>query len=114
VRLVAAVAVLIVFGWAVLVAAEGRYEALPAEVVHVAVVYEQPLAPSAWEVALAVETPLADALVDWDAVERESDCLFEFLRQHFGWEITLERVLAAGAWTDELGGACAVIGEDDE
>ena len=61
-----------------------------------------------------VDTPILDSLVqDWDEVERQSDCLFVFLQQQVGWEITLERVLAAAEWTDSLGGACLVIGEDD-
>jgi hypothetical protein len=56
------------------------------------------------------DTPLADALVDWDEVDRQTDCLWTFLQDHFGYDLTLERVLYAGWWTDELGGACAVIG----
>ena len=61
-----------------------------------------------------VETPILDSLVDWDEVERQSDCLFEYLRSYVGYDITLERVLAAGDWTDSLGGACLVIGVDNE
>ena len=61
-----------------------------------------------------VETPILDSLVDFDEVDRQSDCLFEFLRSHVGYDITLERVLAAAEWTDSLGGACLVIGVDDE
>lgn len=62
-----------------------------------------------------VETPILDSFVkDWDEIDRQSDCLFEYLQAHVGWEITLERVLAAGLWTDSLGGACLVIGVDDE
>lgn len=59
------------------------------------------------------ETPLLDSLVDWDEVDRQTDCLWVFL-QESGVELTLESVWAAGEWTDALGGACAVIGEDDE
>lgn len=59
-------------------------------------------------------TPIADSLVDWEELERQTDCLWVYLQAHFGHDITLDRVLAAGYWTDELGGACAVIGEDDE
>ena len=62
-----------------------------------------------------VKTPILDSFIDdWDEIERQSDCLFEYLQQHVGWEITLERVLTAGWWTDSLGGACAVIGEDND
>lgn len=61
------------------------------------------------------ETPILDSFIDdWDEIDRQSDCLFEYLQAHVGWEITLERVLAAGLWTDSLGGACLVIGADDE
>jgi hypothetical protein len=58
-------------------------------------------------------TPYADSLVDWDELDRQTDCLWQLL-QTSGVEITLETVLAAGVWTDALGGACKVIGEDDE
>ena len=60
-----------------------------------------------------VDTPIADSLVDWENFEAESDCLFKYLQTHVGWDITLEAVLAAGWWTDILGGACQVIGERD-
>ena len=59
-------------------------------------------------------TPYADSLVDFEALERDTDCLWVILQAEFGYEITMERVTAAALWTHELGGACAVIGEDDE
>jgi hypothetical protein len=68
------------------------------------------------EVEPAVElvaTPLADGLVDWVEADRQTDCLWEFL-QASGVEITLQTVMAAGTWTDALGGACLLIGEEDE
>lgn len=58
-------------------------------------------------------TPILDGLVDWDEVERQNECLWLFL-QESEVELTLESVWAAGEWTDALGGACAVIGEQDE
>lgn len=62
-----------------------------------------------------VETSIADSLVpDFDEIDRQSDCLFEYLREHLGYEITLEAVVYAGGWLDVLGGPCLVIGEDDE
>lgn len=62
-----------------------------------------------------VDTPIADSLVrDWDEVYRQSDCLFAYLQEHLGYDITLEAVLFAGAWLDMLGGPCLVIGVDDE
>ena len=66
-----------------------------------------------WEEAQAWQTPISDSLVDWEQVERETDCLWEFLQDHFGRDITLDRVLAAGYWTGELGGACALTGDTD-
>jgi hypothetical protein len=108
---VAAVSALIVFGWALVTAADARHEAkqpLYETVVVTQVQSEQ----SEWQRALEVETPISDSLVDWDEVERQTDCLWDFMSQA-GVEITLEIVLAAGTWTDALGGACLVIGEDE-
>ena len=59
------------------------------------------------------ETPYADSLTDVDEAERQGACLWEWMRQQ-GVEFTLDSVMAAGYWTDELGGACHLIGEDDE
>jgi hypothetical protein len=56
-----------------------------------------------------VDTPIADSLVDWNEVDRQTDCLWEFLQSHVGYDITLDAVLAAGYWTDILGGACEVM-----
>jgi hypothetical protein len=110
VRLAAGTLGLMVFGWALVTAADARYEAKhPVYETFVQPVVEK----TAWEQALEVETPLLDSLVDWEEVERQTDCLWEFM-QAAGVEITLEVVLAAGTWTDALGGACLVIGEDDE
>lgn len=61
----------------------------------------------------AVETPIADSLVDWDQLDRDNDCLFEFLQAEQV-PITLEVVWAAGYWADALGGPCVLIGEHDE
>jgi hypothetical protein len=60
-----------------------------------------------------VETPYADSLVDWVELDRQTDCLWTLL-QDAGVDLTLEVVLAAGTWSDALGGACLMIGEDDE
>ena len=97
-----------VWSWALVVAADARHEVRPENVRVVTVeervsVYDDP-----------EPTPLADALVDWEALERDTDCLWVILQEQFGHEITMERVTAAALWTHELGGACAVIGEDDE
>ena len=54
-----------------------------------------------------------DYLLDFDEIERQSLCLWHFMVQE-ELEITLESVLAAGAWSDLHGGACALMGEDDE
>lgn len=62
-----------------------------------------------------VETPILDSFVkDFDEIDRQADCLYEYLRQHVGYEITLERVLTAAWWTDSIGGACLAIGVDSE
>lgn len=60
-----------------------------------------------------VDTPIADSLVDVDEAERQGECLWWWMKEQ-GVEFTLNSVLAAGYWTDELGGACHLIGEDDE
>jgi hypothetical protein len=113
-RLVSAVVVLMAFGWALVAAADARHEQKPTQVAYQVFTVAAEPETSAWEQALAVETPLVDALVDWDEVDRQTDCLWVFLTDHFGNDLTMDRVLAAGAWTDALGGACQVIGEDDE
>ena len=105
-RPVAATLALMVFGWALVSAADSRQET-PEATVEYRVVTVQVEAET-------FDTPIADGLVDWVEHERQSDCLWVFLTDHFGRELTLDRVLAAGAWTDALGGACLVIGEDDE
>jgi hypothetical protein len=107
VRLFAAVVGLSVFGWALVVAADARHDPLPFS--GRAQVFVQTV-----EVPVEVgETPFADSLVDWPEIDRQTECLWEFLLQA-GVELTLQTVLAAGDWTDALGGACLVIGEDDE
>ncbi len=60
-----------------------------------------------------VETPVIDALLtdeDWQRIEADSDCLFDWLQAEVGWDITLDRVMAAGYWLDSLGGPCEVMG----
>ena len=58
-----------------------------------------------------VDTPIADSLVDVGEAERQGECLWWWMKGQ-GVEFTLNSVLAAGYWTDELGGACHLIGED--
>ena len=86
------------------------------EVVYQVEVVERVVTPR-WADVEPVPTPVIDSLMDegWEErMDRESDCLFEFLRAHLGYEITLDAVLAGGSWTEALGGACVAIGEDDE
>lgn len=64
-------------------------------------------------IEVPVETPIADALIDFEEQDRQNDCLWDFLQAHET-ELTFEAVVAAGEWTDVNGGACAMIGEDDE
>ena len=106
-RVAAGVLALVVFGWALVAAADARHEVRLENVRVVTVervvsVYDDP-----------VPTPFADSLVDWEEHERETDCLWVVLQEQFGREITMERVTAAALWTHELGGACHMIGEDD-
>jgi len=107
-KLAAAVIGLMLFGWSLVAAADARHELLePTKVTRVlsrTVLVEVEPGP--------VETPHADRLVDWDDVERQTECLWEFLRAH-DVELTLATVVAAGDWTDALGGACLVMGEDE-
>jgi hypothetical protein len=101
---------LMAFGWALVAAADARHETKPAEVAYQVVT----VAAQAEDVPeVPVETPLADALVDWVQVEADSECLWELL-QRWQVELTFENVWAAAVWSDALGGACAMIGEDDE
>lgn len=60
-----------------------------------------------------LDTPLLDSITDVDEAERQGECLWVWMRDQQV-ELTLESVLAAGYWTDTLGGACYLIGEDDE
>jgi hypothetical protein len=52
-------------------------------------------------------------MIDVDEAERQGECLWHWMQRE-GVEFTLESVLAAGYWTEALGGACYLIGEDDE
>jgi hypothetical protein len=105
VRLFGAVIGLVLFGWALLAAAESRIE--PVTVPQPQVIIRTV------EVTPETETPFADSLIDWDEQERQSDCLWTFM-QDSELELTLEMVWAAGEVADALGGACYLIGEDDE
>ena len=107
-RLVGWVLAACAFGWALLSAAEARYEARPNVEYQVVVrTVEVEVEPE------PVPTPVADSVVDWDEQERQSECLWVLL-QDADVEMTLEVVLAAGTWADARGGACLLIGEDDE
>ena len=98
---------LLAFGWALVTAADARHAALPPQVQYEVVLVEQEVE------RVPQPTPIADSLVDFEEVERQTDCLWVLLEEHFGYDITMERVTAAALWTHELGGACAVIGENN-
>jgi len=106
--------VLIVFGALLVGAADARHDAIEPTVVFQTLVRDS---GETLEDLRAVETPVIDGLFfteeDWVEIDRQSDCLWKFL-QASGVEITLQTVMAAGTWTDALGGACLVIGEDNE
>jgi hypothetical protein len=99
-RVIVALTVGLLVGWAT----------GPAKVVteRDTVVLQTPMpAMSSWEEALTWETPLIDALVDWEQVDRDTDCLWELL-QEAQVEITLDVVLAFGTWADAQGGPCVL------
>ena len=106
-RLAAAIALSALYGWALVAAAESRY--LPPEPEHIIQVVYRDTPPEPEREYEEPERDSRDEDIDWDELDRQSDCLFEFLRLHLGWEITLEAVLAAGDWTDVLGGPCTVM-----
>jgi hypothetical protein len=108
VRLAAWTVALVTFGWALVTAADARHEAKPSQVAFQVV----PVTVQPDDVG-ELGTPFADALVDWGQVDADSECLWELLRREHV-ELTFENVWAAGVWTDALGGACLVIGEDDD
>ena len=54
-----------------------------------------------------------DAGLDLDELDRQAGCLWEFMRAE-GIEVTLENVFVVGDYSDVRGGACRLIGEDDE
>jgi hypothetical protein len=96
-----------VFGWALVAAADSRHEPAAATVEYRTVTVQvEP--DDEW-----VDTPFADALVDWVQVDSDTDCLWVLLQREQV-ELTFENVWAAGVWSDALGGACLLIGEDDE
>ena len=58
-------------------------------------------------------TPLIDSMINWDDFDRQTECLWQLLQER-ELEITYDIVIAAGIWSDANGGACAMIGENDE
>ena len=103
------------FGAAVVATAAAAAWPEPVNNYHIEVV-ERYVSPT-WSEVESVGTPVIDSMIEeewFEESQRQSDCLFDYLRMHVGYEITVERVLAAGLWTDSLGGACLVMGVDDE
>jgi hypothetical protein len=105
---VAVTVALIGFGWAVVTAADARHEQVRPEVMT-EVFFNTVLVEPEDDYA---DTPYADSLVDWVEHDRQTDCLWSML-QESGVDLTLEVVLAAGTWSDALGGACLMIGENE-
>ena len=106
-KLVAGTLSLMLFGWAVVAAADSRHEAAdPVVVTRVETrTVEVP--------AEVVETPIADMLTDWVEVDRQDECLWRFIQER-GLELSFEMVWAAGVVTDALGGACYLMETTDE
>ena len=104
-KVAGAVLALTLFGWALVASADSRHEAVVPEVQ--VVVVER-------EVMVEVEPPSTENdEIDWVEVDRQTECLWTFMVEQ-DLELTFEMVWAAGEVTDALGGACFVIGEDDE
>jgi len=59
------------------------------------------------------DTPVADSLVDWDEFEKQNECLWVFIQDN-DIEITLHNIMTVGNYSDIMGGACYLMGEDDE
>ena len=72
-----------------------------------------PVEPTVAVHATDVPPPVLDSYTDVDEAERQGLCLWEWMQAQ-ELEITLKSVLVAGEWTDLNGGACLLIGEDDE
>jgi hypothetical protein len=105
VRPVVGVVGMLAFGWALVTAADARHQLVRRDVVTE--VFVQTVQPN------DVATPFADSLVDWVEHDRQSKCLWEFLEAH-DVELTLATVVAAGDWTDALGGACLVMEREND
>ena len=58
-------------------------------------------------------TPYADSLVDWDRQAAEEECLWLLLKAG-GWDITYKNVVTLSDWAALNGGACGMLGEDDD
>jgi len=110
VRPVAGVVGMLAFGWALVAAADARHEQVEPVVYTDVIVHRVEVEPVDEP---DVETPYADSLVDWDEHDRQTDCLWTLL-QESGVDLTFEVVTAAAVWSDALGGACLMIGENDE
>ena len=107
-RLTSVTVGLIVFGWALVTAADARHDAVEPLLITDVIVRTVTIEAEVED----VPTPIADALVDWPELERQTECLWTLL-QESEVDLTFEIVTAAAVWTDALGGACLVIGEDD-
>lgn len=107
-RLVAAVLLLTLYGWALVTATESRYLTIQPERVVQVIYREAP--PEEEHVKPKGETPILDSLIDEEEAYRQGDCLWSLLRY---WEIDilLDNVLIAGAWADLHGGPCAMMEE---
>lgn len=58
-------------------------------------------------------TPVLDSLIDVEEEDRQGHCLWYYMREN-NIEITLWNVIVSGDYADMMGGACYLIGEDDE
>ena len=108
-RLVAATALTVLYGWALVTATESRYLTPEPERI-VQVIYRDPPPPPEDDVEPTSKTPILDSLIDEDEALRQGDCLWYLLR-YWDIEITLDNVLVSGAWADIHGGPCSMMEE---
>jgi len=97
----------LVFGWALVTAAEARNASTP----QVQVIVREVKVEVEREPWPEPEQPAHMTDAEWADFEAESACLWRLMRDR-EMEITLETVTAADIWTQANGGACAMIGDE--
>lgn len=110
IRNVAISLTVLLVGWGLVTAAESR---APAEL-HYQVVVRTVEVEAEREPWPEPEQPDHMTDEEWAEFRRQSDCLFDVMKQR-GMPITLETVTAADVWAEHTeGGACAILEESNE